>query len=184
MKKFFFIFYFIPGLFLSPSAYCLVNRLTCCQKSLCEFTLAQGQSDPLACLSQGGKWRPWNAISGRNAQTVWLLRQAWLVLALPKVCRRYYLSGRQPEGLGLWSLVVVYLFIHLLLVHMGTKKHFHCLTSTCTGSPLNCTGTQDESLFNSFNLQYFRLYYMTNRIQFQRKPIWTQHTLHDSHFSY
>lgn len=57
--------------FLSyPSAYWLVNRLTCCQRSLCECALAEGQSDPLACLSQRGKWRPWYAISNRNVQTV------------------------------------------------------------------------------------------------------------------
>lgn len=73
---------------LSPSAYCLVNRLTCCQRSLCECVLAVGQSDLLACLSQGGKWRPWYAISSRNVQTVWLLRQLLLSMALSKVCRR------------------------------------------------------------------------------------------------
>lgn len=61
---------FFSGLFLSPSAYCLVNQLTCCQRSLCECALAGGQSDPPACLSQRGKWRPWYAISGRNVQTV------------------------------------------------------------------------------------------------------------------
>lgn len=61
---------FFSGLSLSPSAYCLVNRLTCCQRSLCECALAEGQSDPPACLSQRGKWRPWYAISGRNVQTV------------------------------------------------------------------------------------------------------------------
>lgn len=76
--------FFFPGSFLSPSAYCLVNQLTCCQRSLCECALAEGQSDPPACLSQGGKWRPWYAISGRNVQTVWLPRQAWLAVALPK----------------------------------------------------------------------------------------------------
>lgn len=86
---------FLSGLSLSPSAYCLVNRLTCCQRSLCECALAEGQSDPPACLSQGGKWRPWYAISGRNVQTVWLLRKAWLAVALPKT---------MPEELPVWPL--------------------------------------------------------------------------------
>lgn len=114
---------FFPGLSLTPSAYCLVNRLTRCQRSLCECVLAEGQSDPLACLSQRGKWRPWYAISGRNVQTVWLPRQAWLAVALPKLCPRNYLFGPKPEGLVLQSLVVVYLFIHLHLVHTGTLRN-------------------------------------------------------------
>lgn len=128
MKKWrvFFLFF---GLSLSPSAYCLVNRLTCCQRSLCEWALAEGQSDPLACLSQRGKWRPWYAISGRNVQTVWLLRQAWLAVALPKVCWRNYLFGTRPEGLVLQGLVVIYLFIHLNLMHTGTFKNFQLLNT-------------------------------------------------------
>lgn len=135
---------FFSGLSLSPSAYCLVNRLTCCQRSLCECALAEGQSDPLACLSQRRKWRPWYAISGRNVQTVWLLRQAWLAVALPKVCRRNYLSGTRPEGLVLQGLVVIYLFIHLNLMHTGTFKNFQLLNTDFhrfwQHSPLNSTG--------------------------------------------
>lgn len=45
--------------------HCLVNQLTCSQRSLCERTLAVGQSDPRACLSPGGKWCPWYAASSR-----------------------------------------------------------------------------------------------------------------------
>lgn len=123
---------FFSGLFLSPSAYCLVNQLTCCQRSHCECALAEGQSDPPACLPQRGKWRPWYAISGRNVQTVWLQRQAWLAVALLKLCRRNYLFGPLPEGLVLQGLVVIHLFIHLHLVHTGTFKY--SLTSTSTGS--------------------------------------------------
>lgn len=133
-----------------PSAYCLVNRVTCCQRSLCECALAEGQSDPLACLSQRGKWRPWYAISNRNVQTVWLLRQAWLAVALPKLCRRNYLFGQQPGGtrsakacgcLSIYSLT--------LGAHGHFKNISNCLTSTFTDSPLNYTGTRDKSLFNS-----------------------------------
>lgn len=43
----------------------LVNQLTCSQRSLCERTLAVGQSDPQACLSPGGKWCPWYAMNSR-----------------------------------------------------------------------------------------------------------------------
>lgn len=116
--------------FASPFLYCLVNRLTCCQRSLCECALAVGQSDPQACLSPGGKWRPWYAISGRNVQTAWLLRQAWLAVGLPKLCRRNYLFGPWPKWLVLQGPVVIYLFIHLYLIHTDSSKSM----STSTGS--------------------------------------------------
>lgn len=50
---------------VSLPLHCLVNQLTCSQRSLCERTLAVGQSDPRACLSPGGKWCPWYAASSR-----------------------------------------------------------------------------------------------------------------------
>lgn len=132
------------GLSLSPSAYCLVNRLTRCQRSLCECALAEGQSDPLSCLSHRGKWHPWYASSGRNVQTVWLLGQAWRAVALPKVCRRNYLFGTWPEGPVLQGLVVIYLFIHLNLMHTGTFKNVKLLNTYFhrfwQDSPLNYNG--------------------------------------------
>lgn len=128
-KKHVFLFLFLSFYYPSSSACCLVNRLTCCQRSLCESTLAEGQSDPLACLSQRGKWRPWYAISSWNVQTVWLQKQAWLAVALLKVCRRNYLFGTQPEWLVLQGPVVICLFIHLNLVHTGTFKNLELLNT-------------------------------------------------------
>lgn len=115
--------YFSSGSSLSPSAYCLDNWMTCCQRGLCECALAESQSDPLACLSQRGKWRPWYAISSRNVQTVWTLGQAWLAVALLKVCRKNYLFGSWPEGVILKEPLVIYLFVHLNLMHAATFKN-------------------------------------------------------------
>lgn len=114
---------FLLDLSLSPSAYRLDNWMTCCQRGLCECALAEGQSDPLACLSQRGKWRLWYAISSRNVQTVWTPRQVWLAVALLKVCRRNYLFGSWPEGLILKEPVVIYLFVHLNLMRAATFKN-------------------------------------------------------------
>lgn len=114
---------FSSGLSLSPCAYCLDNWMTCCQRGLCECALAVGQSDPLACLTERENWCPWYAISSRNVQTVWTARQAWLAVALLKVCRRNYLLGSWPGGFILKEPVVIYLFVHLNLMHAATFKN-------------------------------------------------------------
>lgn len=44
---------------------CLVNQLTCSQRSLCKCIVAPSQSDPQTGLSPGGKWCPWYVVSGK-----------------------------------------------------------------------------------------------------------------------
>lgn len=53
----------------------------------------------------------------------WTARQAWLAVALLKVCRRKYLFGSWPGGLILKEPVVIYLFVHLNLMHAATFKN-------------------------------------------------------------
>ncbi len=100
--------------------HCLVNQLTCSQRSLCERTLAVGQSDPRACLSPGGKWCPWYAVSSRMHRQTGRLPAGPLFFFLPlsQKCPtslhwgENYLTGPQPEDLPA-PAPLIYLIVYL-----------------------------------------------------------------------
>lgn len=105
----------VSGLSLSLAAYCLVNRLTCCQWILCECTLAESQSDPPACLSHRGKWRPWYAISGkmcRQSDCLSRLDVLWPFQSYAGeiTCLAHIQQGSFHGGLWLLNCLYTYVF--------------------------------------------------------------------------
>ncbi len=126
--------------------HCLVNQLTCSQRSLCERTLAVGQSDPRACLSPGGKWCPWYVASSRMHRQTGRLPAGPLFFFLPlsrKCPTSLHWGGKLPDwppARGPACPSTTYLFnsvplplpLHALTPTVCQLQHTHTLEWTHT----------------------------------------------------